>query len=266
MMARVLRIGAAALVVAGCASCTYKEIRPSIAQQESERTSAQQFGPASFEELAPGVWQHTAYLDVPGFGAVPSNGLIVVNGDTSLLVDTAWTNQQTEAIIEWSRAVLNKPIKAAVVTHAHQDKMGGMDALHAAGIDTFALALSNEIAPSKGLTPAKNAFSLNAGEWHSGAAASALAPLKIYYPGGGHTIDNITVGIAGTDIAFGGCLIKASSAKTLGNLAEADLDNYASSVRKFANAFPNATNIVMSHSQPEGREAIARSLKLAKEL
>ena len=34
--------------------------------------------------------------------------------------------------------------------------------------------------------------------------------------------DNITVGIDGTDIAFGGCLIKDSKAKSLGNLGDAD--------------------------------------------
>lgn len=266
MMARALRIGATALLMAGCASCTYKEIRPSIAQQENDRTSAQQFGPASFDQLAPGVWQHTTYLDVPGFGAVPSNGLIVVDGDTSLLVDTAWTNQQTEAIIEWSRAVLNKPIRAAMVTHAHQDKMGGMDALHDAGVTTYALAMTNSFALDKDLTPAQNTITLDVKQWASGDAAKGLAPLKIYYPGGGHTADNITVGIDGTDIAFGGCLIKASTAKTLGNLEEADTQNYAATVSNFAAAFPHAKTIVMSHSQPEGRAAIARSLKLAKEL
>lgn len=36
------------------------------------------------------------------------------------------------------------------MTHAHQDKMGGMDALHAAGIATYANALSNQLAPQEG--------------------------------------------------------------------------------------------------------------------
>lgn len=266
MSAFTLRIAALALLATASAACTYKEIRPSIALQESARTDAQQFGPVSFQELAPGIWQHTAYLDVPGFGAIPTNGLIVIDGDTSLLVDTAWTDQQTEAIVNWARAVLNKPIRAAVVTHAHQDKMGGMDALHDAGVATYALAMTNSFALEKDLTPAQNEITLNVQQWASGDAAKALAPLKIYYPGGGHTADNITVGIAGTEIAFGGCLIKASNAKTLGNLAEADTENYAATVSNFAAAFPDATTIAMSHSQPEGRDAIARSLKLAKEL
>ena len=43
-----------------------------------------------------------------------------------------------------------------------------------------------------------------------------------YFTPAGHTSDNITVGIDGTDIAFGGCLIKDSKAKSLGNLGDAD--------------------------------------------
>ena len=52
-----------------------------------------------------------------------------------------------------------------------------------------------------------------------------LARLKVFYPGPGHTSDNITVGIDGTDIAFGGCLIKDSKAKSLGNLGDADTEH-----------------------------------------
>ena len=52
-----------------------------------------------------------------------------------------------------------------------------------------------------------------------------------YICGPGHTSDNITVGIDGTDIAFGGCLIKDSKAKSLGNLGDADTEHYAASAR-----------------------------------
>ena len=58
-----------------------------------------------------------------------------------------------------------------------------------------------------------------------------------YLPGPGHTSDNITVGIDGTDIAFGGCLIKDSKAKSLGNLGDADTEHYAASARAFGAAF-----------------------------
>ena len=76
-----------------------------------------------------------------------------------------------------------------------------------------------------------------------------------YFTPAGHTSDNITVGIDGTDIAFGGCLIKDSKAKSLGNLGDADTEHYAASARVCA-AFPKASMIVMSHSAPDSRAAI----------
>ena len=69
----------------------------------------------------------TLHLDMPGFGAVASNGLIVRDGGRVLLVDTAWTDDQTAQILNWIKQEINLPV-ALAVTHAHQDKMGGMDA------------------------------------------------------------------------------------------------------------------------------------------
>jgi glyoxylase-like metal-dependent hydrolase (beta-lactamase superfamily II) len=247
------------------AACIPSEIRAPVPQQEAGRDLVR-FGEVSFTELKPGVWQHTSYLDLMGFGPVPSNGLLVVDGETSLLVDTAWTDAQTAQILRWAAEVLGKPVRAAVVTHAHQDKMGGIGALNAAGIPSWANPLSNELAPQHDLLPAGNALAFDANGWAKGAGAAALAPLKVYFPGGAHTRDNITVGLPALGLAFGGCMIKASDAPTLGNLADADTAAYARSVRNFGLAFPDAGLIVMSHSPPEGRKAIARSLALALEL
>ena len=60
---------AAALMLSGCMP---GEIRPTIGQQME--TGDQRFGDLVFRQLAPNVWQHTSYLDMPGFGAVASNG------------------------------------------------------------------------------------------------------------------------------------------------------------------------------------------------
>ena len=110
-----------------------------------------------------------------------------------------------------------------------------MDALHAAGIATYANALSNQLAPQEDGCGATQPDFRRHG-WVEPATAPNFGPLKVFYPGPGHTSDNITVGIDGTDIAFGGCLIKDSKAKSLGNLGDADTEHYAASA--FGAAFP----------------------------
>nr|WLE93214.1 Metallo-beta-lactamase type 2 [Escherichia coli] len=197
---------AAALMLSGCMP---GEIRPTIGQQME--TGDQRFG-----DLV----------------SVASNGLIVRDGGRVLLVDTAWTDDQTAQILNWIKQEINLPVALAVVTHAHQDKMGGMDALHAAGIATYANALSNQLAPQEGLVAAQHSLTFAANGWVEPATAPNFGPLKVFYPGPGHTSDNITVGIDGTDIAFGGCLIKDSKAKSLGNLGDADTEHYAASARR----------------------------------
>ncbi len=254
-----------ALACLALAACIPSEIRTPVAQQEAGREVVR-FGEVSFTELKPGVWQHTTYLDLMGFGPVPSNGLLVVDGEGSLLVDTAWTDAQTAQILRWAAEVLGKPVRAAVVTHAHQDKMGGIGALNAAGIPSWANALSNRLAPEEGLLPASEALVFDADGWATGAGAAALAPLRVYFPGGAHARDYITVCLPDLGLAFGGCMIKGSDSPTLGNLGDADTAAYAQSVRNFAVAFPDAGLIVMSHSSPEGRRAISHSLELAQEL
>ena len=138
--------------------------------------------------------RHTSYLDMPGFRAVASNGLIVRDGGRVLVVDTAWTDDQTAQILNWIKQEINLPVALAVVTHAHQDKMGGMDALHAAGIATYANALSNQLAPQEGMVAAQHSLTFAANGWVKPATAPNFGPLKVFYPGPGHTSDNITLG------------------------------------------------------------------------
>ena len=103
------------------------------------------------------------------------------------------------------------------------------------------------------MVAAQHSLTFAANGWVEPATAPNFGPLKVFYPGPGHTSDNITVGIDGTDIAFGGCLIKDSKAKSLGNLGDADTEHYAASARAFGAAFPKASMIVMSHSAPDSR-------------
>ena len=260
------RFGALAALIC-LASCSYGEIRPTAAVQEADgNATIERFGAATFEQIAPDIWQHTTYLDLPGFGAVPSNGLLVIDGDTAVLVDTAWTDDQTRDIVDWAGTRLGKSIRAAVVTHAHQDKMGGMAALHDADIATFAHHRSNAIAPEKDLRPARSDLRFGEDGWPTGPVPAMLGPVRVFYPGAGHTADNITIAVEGSDIAFGGCLIKHADADGLGNLADADAGNYANAVARFAAAFPHARTIAMSHSRPGDRRAITRTASLARQL
>ena len=58
--------------------------------------------------------------------AVPSNGLVAVTERGLLLVDTAWTDAQTEAVLAWGDGRFHRPWIGAVITHDHADRAGGI--------------------------------------------------------------------------------------------------------------------------------------------
>ena len=228
-------------------------------QRADVQTSA---GDLRFTTLAPGVWMHTAYKDVPPYGPIPTNGLIVASAPgEAVLIDSAWNDGQTARILAWSQEALGRRITASVHTHAHDDKMGGVAALNAAGVATFASDATNAAAPSRDLTPAARALPvLPDGTLET---PDALGPIEVSYPGPGHTSDNVVVRVIGTDVLFGGCLIRPGRSTSLGNTVDGDVSRWGDTVRTVAARFPHAHLIVPSHGAPGGRALLDHTAALA---
>lgn len=210
--------------------------------------------------LAENVWLHTSYKDLPDIGPFPSNGLIVKTGDGIVLVDTAWNDAQTDQLVRWTRTHLHAPIRFAIVTHAHDDKMGGMAALHRAGIETYAYALTNKTAPSRSLVPAKHDLA-----FADGTESLAGGEIEAFYPGAGHTADNIVVYIKRADVLFGGCLLRAEASPSLGNTEDADRGHWDAAVANVKTRYPHARIVVPSHSEPGGAKILDHTIALVHE-
>ena len=80
------------------------------------------------------------------------------------------------------------------------------------GLRLMPMRCRTSLPAQEGMVAAQHSLTFAANGWVEPATAPNFGPLKVFYPGPGHTSDNITVGIDGTDIAFGGCLIKDSKA------------------------------------------------------
>jgi glyoxylase-like metal-dependent hydrolase (beta-lactamase superfamily II) len=212
-----------------------------------------------FSKLADNVWMHTSYKNVEPWGLIFTNGLVIERDDSSILIDTAWNVQQTAQIIEWAKTKLNKPIKASIHTHAHSDKMGGMFALHKENINTFASSMSNKLAPTHDLIPAKNNLDIS-----SVGDQTQWEGLSVLYPGGGHTHDNIVVYDSESQVIFGGCLIRPGKSGSLGFTGDANLDYWSQAAQNVSNAFPEGNIVVPSHGKPGGREVLNNTIKIAK--
>lgn len=251
-MYRALFIGALLLSLA--------TITPGGAQGNADKTTTQT---PSLEKVAQGVWLHKSYEQVAPWGMVLSQGLAIETEDGALLVDTAWNNTDTKELLALIKKELGRQVTQAITTHAHQDKMGGVDALHENSVHTIAHQFSNEDAPLRRLTPAKQGLHLQVDELF--LISSHDHNIRILYPGAGHTRDNIVVYHPPSKTLFGGCLIRPGSAKGLGNTADGDIAHWADAIRNVAKAFPEAEIVIPSHGPPGGRDLFDHTINLAEE-
>lgn len=208
------------------------------------------------QQVAENVWLHTTYIDYPGYGRIPANGLIVIDGTAAAMIDTPWNDEQTGMLFDWVKNKINATILHVIAGHSHEDCMGGLAEAHRRGATSYALDLTQEKAKGGGLPVPQKVFS------ESLTVMVGDTELALHYFGGGHTIDNIVVWLPESKILFGGCLIKAANSKNLGNTKEADVDHWLGTVQKVMDAYPEAEIVVPGHGTPGGKELLSHTITL----
>jgi metallo-beta-lactamase class B len=86
--------------------------------------------------------------------------------------------------------------------------------------------------------------------------------LETYYPGHGHTADNIVVWFGQDHVLDGGCFVKSMSAGTLGNLAEIDVPLWSKGVASVRQRYPGAEIVVPGHGDVGGLELLQHTAEL----
>lgn len=258
------------LVLAGCASAPGRPAPPagappSAAEVTAGHPTAGEVPPGEvrLREVRDGVWVHTATRKIGGGRVFPSNGLVVRDGDGLLLVDTAWGDENTAALLVAVEAQIGLPVRRAVSTHFHDDRTGGVGVLRAAGVETLATPLTRRLAEggrqagAADDVPARDLAGLA-----SPGAAVRLGPVEVFYPGPGHTRDNVVVYVPGARVLFGGCAVHEAARRTAGNVADADLDAWAASVERVRDRYPEAEVVAPGHGAPGGPELLDHTVAL----
>jgi metallo-beta-lactamase class B VIM len=207
-------------------------------------------------ELAPGVWLHTTWRDYQG-ARVPSNGLVIADRDGFLLVDSAWGDAETEALVEGIERELGGPIRLMLATHHHEDRLSGGEYLHRRGIRVVAHPLTVRLAAGEGGLPDPLPALEEAG------SSTRLGPVEVFYPGPGHAADNVVAWVPKARILFGGCLVRPAESPSLGNTEDADLDHWADAVARVQTRYARARVVVPGHGPPAGHDALEHTCGLA---
>lgn len=212
------------------------------------------------KKLTQGVWRHITYMEMEKYGRVPANGLLVIDGKKAVMIDTPWTGEQTTLLIDWLEKNKKVRLESVIPTHWHVDCMGGLELAHKRGAKSYALDKTIERAKKEKLPVPGNGFK---DKFTLKCGATAL---ELFYPGGGHTIDNIVVWLPEKQILFGGCAVKTSNSKTLGNLNDAVLKEWPGTVNALLKRYPNARWVVPGHGKPGGMDYLKHTMKLLNSL
>ncbi len=199
---------------------------------------------------------HISYLQTNDYGKVACNGMVYFNENEAIVFDTPVDNETSKELIHWIKKDLKKKIKAVVITHFHNDCLGGLPEFHTNNIQSYANNLTIKLAKNDSInTLPKHGFDKKI------ELIIGKTPVTTQFYGEGHTIDNIVGYIPKEEVLFGGCLIKSVNAGK-GYLGDANTNEWSNTVKKIKKEFPNLKVIIPGHGNTGGTELLDYTIKM----
>lgn len=212
----------------------------------------------SVRRIAPGLWMHVTSDTIGGGAVYPANGMLLETDSGGILVDTGWNDRQAEVLLRWARGI-GQPVRLAIVTHAHRDRNGGVGAVRRAGVPVRGHRLTGELSLREGVAGVDSLAGLDLRPVLAGTGA------EVYFPGAGHAPDNVVVYFPRQRVLYGGCLVKADTATTVGNVADADVPGWPAAVARVRDRYPAARQVVPGHGAVSGPAALSVTERVIRE-
>ncbi len=206
-------------------------------------------------QLDNNVYQHISYKSVPPYGMVGASGLVVIDGNDAHIIDTPWTIKDTEVLAEWIKSK-GFTLKSSVVTHFHEDASGGMPFFNNLKVKTFATPLTNSLLKKEKREPSSDEILADTFDIVAGT-------IEAFYPGAGHSQDNIVIWLPQAKILFGGCFVKNGNSKGLGYTGDASIQEWPQSIQNVLNKYPNIQVVVPGHGEVGDMSLLSHTAQLA---
>lgn len=191
---------------------------------------------------------------------IPANGMYLVTTNGVVMFDTPWDTTQFQALLDSIKLKHNKTVVMCFATHWHSDKTAGLEYYRQQGIKTYTTTLTDELSKKNNKKRAEFLMAKDT------AFNTGQYTFETYYPGEGHTADNIVIWFKKEKILYGGCLIKGADDENLGYLGDANVTAYASSLQKVQKKCRKPKFIIVAHSDWKNINSLKHSLLMAKEL
>ncbi|PJZ44756.1 subclass B1 metallo-beta-lactamase [Leptospira brenneri] len=231
-------------------SCISKETNQKSSLQEEVSLPS-----LELERIKESVWKHKSFGIVNG-NIMPSNGLVVVTSRGIVLIDTAWGLEQTIELEKLIQEKFKKEILFVVISHSHEDRSGGVPLFLKKGIPVYTSSRTGKLLSAKSMTGLRAVLDIQP------RIPAGDQTVEVYFPGEGHTSDNIVVWLPDTHILFGGCLVRPLDAKDMGNTKDANLGEWENSVKKVLARYPDAEVVVPGHGDWGKLDLLRHTIRL----
>ena len=202
---------------------------------------------------------YTTYNYYKGF-RIPANGMYLLTNEGAVLFDSPWDTTQFQPLLDsiWTRHH-QKPLMC-IATHFHEDRTGGLEYYRQQGIQTFTTRQTDKLSEKRGMKRAE--FLIDKDTIFSIGKYS----FQTYYPGPGHAPDNIVIWFEKEKVLYGGCLVKSVEDETLGNLGDANQNEYANSIKYVQKKCKRPKYIITGHNDWTDIRSLYHTLEMAKQL
>lgn len=197
----------------------------------------------------------TTYNEFKG-SLFPANGMYIVTNSGVVMIDTPWDTLQFQPLLDSITKRHNQKVVLCIATHSHDDRTAGLGFYKEQGAKTFTSTRTYELCNEKGEKQSEFCFNKDT------LFTIGNKTFQTFYPGEGHTKDNILVWIEKDKILYGGCFVKSTESKDLGNLKDANPKEWDVSIKKVIKQFPNAKYIIPGHFGWDNKNSLKHTQKL----
>jgi metallo-beta-lactamase class B len=186
----------------------------------------------------------------------PANAMYLVTSDGVVLFDTPWDSTQFQPLLDSIYARHQKKAVLCISTHFHADRTAGLEYYQQQGIATWSSARTLELCREHHEKQAANTFSRDT------VFTVGNYSFRTFYPGEGHTKDNIVIWIPSGKVLYGGCFIKSTEATDPGYMGDGNAVAYPESLRRLIHAFPRPAYVIPGHLSWSDKRSPQHTLQL----
>lgn len=191
---------------------------------------------------------------------IPAHGMYLLTDHGVVLFDTPWDSTQFQPLLDSIKWKHNKMVIICMATHWHSDRTDGLEYYKKQGIKTYTTTLTDKFSIANNKKRAEFLMSKDT------VFTIGQYSFEVYYPGEGHTADNIIIWFDKEKVLYGGCLIKGAEAENLGYLGDANVAEYKTTLTRVQKKCKKPKFIIVSHHDWTNLNSLNHSIKLAKKL